>query len=53
MELTVSAVLSLLSLSLSLGSAQTYVLDDRPGLGRLFDGIGGLSGGGVSSVTFY
>ena len=25
----------------------TYTLDDSPGLGRLFDGIGGLSGGGV------
>lgn len=24
-----------------------YVLDDTPGLGRVFDGIGGLSGGGV------
>lgn len=28
--------------------AQTYVLDDTVGLGRRFDGIGGLSGGGVS-----
>ena len=28
--------------------AQTYVLDDSAGLGRRFDGIGGLSGGGVS-----
>ena len=25
-----------------------YVLDDSVGLGRRFDGIGGLSGGGVS-----
>ena len=25
-----------------------YVVDDSPGLGRRFDGIGGLSGGGVS-----
>ena len=24
-----------------------YTLDDSPGLGRVFDGIGGLSGGGV------
>ena len=24
-----------------------YVLDDSTGLGRRFDGIGGLSGGGV------
>jgi len=28
--------------------AQTYVVDDSVGLGRQFDGIGGLSGGGVS-----
>ena len=27
-----------------------YILDDSPGLGRIFDGIGGLSGGGVRSV---
>ncbi len=27
----------------------TYTLDDSPGLGRMFDGIGGLSGGGVSN----
>lgn len=26
----------------------TYVIDDTPGYGRRFDGIGGLSGGGVS-----
>jgi len=25
-----------------------YVVDDSGGLGRMFDGIGGLSGGGVS-----
>lgn len=25
-----------------------YEVDDTPGLGRQFDGIGGLSGGGVS-----
>ena len=25
-----------------------YTLDDSAGLGRMFDGIGGLSGGGVS-----
>ncbi|XP_028250515.1 galactocerebrosidase isoform X2 [Parambassis ranga] len=28
---------------------QTYVLDDTKGLGRVFDGIGGLSGGGATS----
>lgn len=31
-------------------SADTYVLSDDGGLGRDFDGIGGLSGGGVSNV---
>ena len=30
-----------------------YVLDDTPGLGRVFDGIGGLSGGGVSRGKEY
>ncbi|XP_043930036.1 galactocerebrosidase-like [Protopterus annectens] len=30
-------------------SADTYSLDDRTGLGREFDGIGGLSGGGATS----
>ena len=27
----------------------SYTLDDSGGLGRRFDGIGGLSGGGVST----
>ena len=27
----------------------TVVFDDSPGVGRLFDGIGGLSGGGATS----
>ena len=26
----------------------TYILNDLAGLGRIFDGIGGLSGGGVN-----
>lgn len=30
-------------------SANFYVIDDRVGLGREFDGIGGLSGGGATS----
>ncbi|KAI2651722.1 Galactocerebrosidase [Labeo rohita] len=30
-------------------SAEFYVIDDRIGLGREFDGIGGLSGGGATS----
>ncbi|XP_041132661.1 galactocerebrosidase-like isoform X2 [Polyodon spathula] len=29
--------------------AQSYILDDEKGLGREFDGIGGLSGGGATS----
>lgn len=38
-------------ISFSLGCfAEFYVIDDRIGLGREFDGIGGLSGGGVSNV---
>lgn len=35
-------------LCLRLSGADDYVLDDNVGLGRRFDGIGGLSGGGVS-----
>ncbi|XP_029316097.1 galactocerebrosidase isoform X2 [Cottoperca gobio] len=38
-----------LGLSLSLCSSQTCVLNDKDGLGRVFDGIGGLSGGGATS----
>uniref|UniRef100_A0A8C4GX30 Galactocerebrosidase n=1 Tax=Dicentrarchus labrax TaxID=13489 RepID=A0A8C4GX30_DICLA len=30
-------------------SSQTYALNDKAGLGRVFDGIGGLSGGGATS----
>ncbi|XP_036405723.1 galactocerebrosidase-like isoform X1 [Megalops cyprinoides] len=30
-------------------NADSYVLDDKIGLGRQFDGIGGLSGGGATS----
>ncbi|XP_069064226.1 galactocerebrosidase isoform X3 [Pleurodeles waltl] len=40
--------LLLLSLLLRVGAA-LYVLDDRGGFGREFDGIGGLSGGGATS----
>ncbi|XP_023278677.1 galactocerebrosidase isoform X2 [Seriola lalandi dorsalis] len=38
-----------LTSSLGLCSSDTYVLDDNAGLGRVFDGIGGLSGGGATS----
>ena len=29
-----------------------YVVDDSVGLGRMFNGIGGLSGGGVSNTIY-
>ena len=42
-------VLSLCScLIIDICTSESYVLDDKIGLGRVFDGIGGLSGGGVS-----
>ena len=45
--------MKLLGISLVLFFARAtvcdYVVDDTPGLGRRFDGIGGLSGGGVSA----
>ncbi|XP_076873927.1 galactocerebrosidase [Brachyhypopomus gauderio] len=34
---------------IGLSAADFYMVDDRPGLGRRFDGIGGLSGGGATS----
>ncbi|XP_020343291.1 galactocerebrosidase isoform X1 [Oncorhynchus kisutch] len=37
------------SLCFDLSIAESYVLDDKIGLGRTFDGIGGLSGGGATS----
>ncbi|XP_037551340.1 galactocerebrosidase isoform X1 [Nematolebias whitei] len=42
-------VSALLLLSAGLCSGQTYVLSDGAALGRIFDGIGGLSGGGATS----
>ena len=30
--------------------SENYIVDNSNGLGRIFDGIGGLSGGGVSAV---
>ncbi|KAL5460123.1 hypothetical protein EMCRGX_G033550 [Ephydatia muelleri] len=46
--ISVSVVLLLLGFFSSI-QCQTYVLDDSVGLGRRFDGIGGLSGGGATS----
>ncbi|MFT7810514.1 galactocerebrosidase [Arapaima gigas] len=42
-------VLACLAFCLPFCEAQDYVLNDRDGLGRRFDGIGGLSGGGATS----
>ncbi|XP_029982329.1 galactocerebrosidase isoform X2 [Sphaeramia orbicularis] len=42
-------ILLLLSLFLDTSTSQSYVLDDKIGLGRVFDGIGGLSGGGATT----
>ncbi|XP_012708310.3 galactocerebrosidase isoform X2 [Fundulus heteroclitus] len=44
-----SAVCLLLPLPVRSLSGQTYPLTDEGGLGRVFDGIGGLSGGGATS----
>ncbi|MEE6494251.1 hypothetical protein FKM82_017075 [Ascaphus truei] len=44
-----AALLPLLALLGVPGSRAQYPLDDRGGLGRLFDGIGGVSGGGATS----
>uniref|UniRef100_UPI0037E87482 galactocerebrosidase isoform X2 n=1 Tax=Semicossyphus pulcher TaxID=241346 RepID=UPI0037E87482 len=50
MDFTVSPVfLLVLGGSAALCSSQSYLLDDKGGLGRVFDGIGGLSGGGATS----
>lgn len=38
-------------LSARVCSCDEYYLDDEFGLGRSFDGIGGLSGGGVSVLV--
>ena len=44
----------LLLVALGCGTAANpYILDDTGGLGRVFDGIGGLSGGGVSCMHLW
>lgn len=40
-----------LSLCVDRAASDTYTVDDSSGLGRRFDGIGGLSGGGVGHGT--
>ncbi|XP_032356521.1 galactocerebrosidase isoform X1 [Etheostoma spectabile] len=50
MERRVSAVtVVVLGVSLGFCFSQTYELSDKEGLGAVFDGIGGLSGGGATS----
>ncbi|XP_033844327.1 galactocerebrosidase isoform X2 [Periophthalmus magnuspinnatus] len=49
MKQTAPLVLLLILVTLDFNSAETYVLDDKNGLGRVFDGIGGLSGGGATT----
>ncbi|XP_054894625.1 galactocerebrosidase isoform X2 [Poeciliopsis prolifica] len=44
-----ASAVCLLSLTVGSSSGQTYPLTDEGGLGRVFDGIGGLSGGGATS----
>ena len=41
------ALLVILALTID-NVCAVYVIDDSIGLGRMFNGIGGLSGGGVS-----
>ncbi len=43
-----SVALAVLILGGLVDGDYAYTLDDSPGLGRKFDGVGGLSGGGVS-----
>lgn len=40
-----------LALCVDRAASDTYTVDDSSGLGRRFDGIGGLSGGGVGHGT--
>lgn len=40
-----------LSLCVDRAASDTYTVDDSSGFGRRFDGIGGLSGGGVGHDT--
>ncbi|XP_029900857.1 galactocerebrosidase isoform X1 [Myripristis murdjan] len=50
MSSRLTVVLSvLIFFPLNFCSSRSYVLDDKVGLGRVFDGIGGLSGGGATS----
>jgi len=48
MNIRTAAILLLTITKLIIDVRADYILDDSVGLGRMFDGIGGLSGGGVS-----
>ena len=49
-SVTISLIVLLLILQAGVSRGAPYTLDDSVGLGRRFDGIGGLSGGGVSDI---
>ncbi|XP_022338081.2 galactocerebrosidase-like isoform X1 [Crassostrea virginica] len=49
MRFAVHALFCSFLLFVSRADSDTYTLDDSDGLGRRFDGIGGLSGGGATS----
>ena len=51
MAICKAALFALLCVAVSKAGADDSVItiDDAPGMGRMFDGIGGLSGGGVSA----
>lgn len=53
MRLTACLKLLLVTLSCGVIAEDVYVLDDTGTLGRVFDGIGGISGGGVSRYYYY
>ena len=53
-SLTMAGVAALnLLILLAVGVSGDYVVDDTGGVGRMFDGIGGLSGGGVCSLVIH
>lgn len=45
-----TVIIFFLGFNLNFCSSQFYFLSNKGGLGRVFDGIGGLSGGGVSTA---
>lgn len=50
----IASLLAVLCISIyrSQGDPYPIDIDDNPGIGRMFYGIGGLSGGGVSIVCY-